>query len=50
MAIYIDANLVPDVDNISDSVFRYLIKKHKTRRVGLDNNYEYNLGHHKIMK
>lgn len=49
MAIYIDANLVPDVDNISDSVFRYLIKKHKTRRVGLDNNYEYYLGHHKIM-
>lgn len=49
MAIYIDMADVPDVNNISSSVFRYLIKKHKAHRRKLQRNYDYYIGNHKIM-
>lgn len=49
MVIYIDRADVPDVNNISDAVFRYLITKHKKRVVRLSKNYDYYIGNHDIM-
>lgn len=41
MAIYIDPDVVQDIDNINSSVFRYLIKKHKEYCRKLQKNYDY---------
>lgn len=49
MAIYIDPDVVQDIDNINSSVFRYLIKKHKEYCHKLQKNYDYYLGKHKIL-
>ena len=49
MAIYIDPDVVQDIDNINSSVFRYLIKKHKEYCRKLQKNYDYYLGKHKIL-
>ena len=49
MAIYIDANNVPDIDNIPSEVFKYLIKKHKKAVKQLQKNYDYYIGNHAIM-
>ena len=49
MAIYIDANNVPDIDNIPSEVFKYLIKKHKKAVTQLQKNYDYYIGNHAIM-
>ena len=42
MAIYIDPDVVQDIDNINSSVFRYLIKKHKEYCHKLQKNYDGN--------
>lgn len=50
MAIYIDVGTVPDVNHISSSVFRYLIRKHKEQIGKFQKNYDYYLGKHNIFK
>lgn len=50
MAIYIDVGTVPDVNHISSSVFRYLIRKHKAQIGKFQKNYDYYLGKHNIFK
>ena len=50
MAIYIDPDVVQDIDNINSSVFRYLIKKHKEYCRKLQKNYDYYFGHVRYRK
>ncbi|MDE5781496.1 MAG: phage portal protein [Lachnospiraceae bacterium] len=48
MAIYIDKDMVSDIDNIPSEVFKYLIKKHQAELGRYQKLYDYYIGRHKI--
>lgn len=49
MSIYIDRELVPDVNNIPETVLKYVIKKHKEQLARLQKLHDYYYGNHAIL-